>query len=69
MVFFNRLSAVYTNWRQHTAHAKARFTPIGVNIQAVTFSAQPSRFGIAEAERGKLDNVSYTPLAAAISKK
>ena len=45
-------------------HTKARFTPLGVNIQAATFWLQPLRFGIAE--RGKFDNVSYTPLAVAI---
>ena len=43
----------------------ARFTLIGVNIQAATFSA--SNFEIWT--RGKFDNASYTPLAVAISKK
>ena len=66
LVVLNRLSVIYANWCQHTAHAKARFTPVGVNIQAATFRLQPLRFGIAE--RGKFDNVSYTPLAVAISK-
>ena len=64
---FNRVSAVYANWCQHTAHAKARFAPIGTNIPAATFSA--STFEIWNAEKGKFDNVSYTPLAVAISKK
>ena len=35
----NRLSVVCANWHQHTTHTKARFTLIGVNIQAATFSA------------------------------
>ena len=40
---------------------------LSVNIQVAIFRLQPSRFGIAE--RGKFYNVSYTPLAVAISKK
>ena len=39
LVVLNRLSAIYANRCQHTAHAKARFTPVGVNVQAATFSA------------------------------
>ena len=61
---FNTLSAVYANWRQHTPHTKAWFTPIGINIQADTSLA--STF---ETERGKFDNVCCTPLLVAISKK
>ena len=59
-----------------------QFTPIGVSIlhmlkrglrqlaslyKQLLFRLQPSRFGIAE--RGKFDNVSFTPLVVAISKK
>ena len=47
---FNRLSVVYANWRQHSAHAKARFTPIGVNIQAATFSASTFEICISREE-------------------
>ena len=60
---------VYANWCQHAAHVKVLFMLLGANIyKRLLFQLQPSRFGIL-AERGKFDNVSYTLLAVAISKK